>query len=153
MAFDIAGLRALGGFDRDTGVGTLAPGEDDLPACCSAVSAGHRLVSNKPAFVRHPHRADFAAPSDRYGYGVGATAHLAKTVMDRPIRLVELDQLGRHGVTRVLDPRGAKRRANASLDQRGWPAGLARAERWGMLCGPAAYFRSRALLVSVDARR
>lgn len=142
MAFDTAVLRRLGGFDPATGAGTLARGGDDLAAFFAVVSAGYRLVYRPAAFVRHAHHADYAAlERQAYGYGVGLTAFLTKTIVDRPGRLLELARLSRHGVTRVLDPRGGRDAAGGAPVIR--PAGLVRAERRGMLHGPAAYVRSR----------
>ena len=144
MAFDTAVLRVLGGFDPATGAGTVARGGDDLSAFFAVISAGYRVVYNPAAFVMHAHHADYAAlKRQAYGYGVGLTAFLTKTVIDRPGRLLELARLSRHGVARVLDPRGGRSRMSCGGDERAWPAGLARAERQGMVYGPAAYLRSR----------
>ncbi len=99
MAFDTAVLRVLGGFDPATGAGTVARGGDDLSAFFEVISAGYRLVYNPAAFVMHAHHADYAALKHQaYGYGVGLTAFLTKTVIDRPGRLLELARLSRHGV-------------------------------------------------------
>jgi GT2 family glycosyltransferase len=153
MAFDAAALRSVGGFDRATGAGTLARGGDDLAAFFTIVSAGYRLVYRPAAFVRHAHHADYAAlERQAYGYGVGLTAFLTKTVVDRPGRLLELARLSRYGVARVLDPRGGRDAAAAGAARVDRPAGLVRAERRGMLHGPAAYVRSRHR-TRADARR
>jgi len=75
MAFDASTLRELGGFDPATGAGTLARGGDDLSGFFSVISAGHRLVYNPSAFVRHTHHADYEAlKRQAYGYGVGLAA-------------------------------------------------------------------------------
>jgi len=144
MAFDTRVLRRLGGFDPATGAGTPARGGDDLAAFFAVVSAGYRLVYRPAAFVRHAHHADYAAlERQAYGYGVGLTAFLTKAVVDRPGRLLELARLSRHGVARVLDPRGGREAAGADGARLDRPPGLVRAERRGMLHGPAAYVRSR----------
>jgi GT2 family glycosyltransferase len=144
MAFDTAVLRSLGGFDPATGAGTLARGGDDLCAFFRVVSDGYRLVYNPASLVLHAHHADYAAlERQAYGYGVGLTAFLTKTVVDRPGRILELARLSRHGVARVLDPRSGKASTNSGGEQIATPAGLARAERRGMLHGPFAYLRSR----------
>jgi O-antigen biosynthesis protein len=144
MAFDTAALRRLGGFDAATGAGTVARGGDDLSAFFMVIASGYRLVYNPGALLWHAHHADYAAlERQAYGYGVGLTAFLTKTVVDRPERVFELAWLSRHGVARVLDPRGGRTPVSAGADALEWPAGLARAERRGMLYGPAAYLRSR----------
>jgi hypothetical protein len=138
MAYDVTALRALGGFDPATGAGTLARGGDDLSGFFSVISAGHRLVYTPAAFVRHAHHADYEAlRRQAYGYGVGLTAYLTKTVIDRPGRALDLVRLGRQGIARARDPRAATKSTRGDR-----PADLARAERWGMVCGPAAYLRS-----------
>jgi GT2 family glycosyltransferase len=144
MAFETEVLRRLGGFDPATGAGTVARGGDDLSAFFTVISAGYRLVYNPAALVWHAHHADYAAlKRQAYGYGVGLTAFLTKTVVDRPGRLLELARLSRHGVVRVLDPRAGRGPTSSGEDGLARPAGLARAERRGMLYGPAAYLRSR----------
>jgi glycosyltransferase involved in cell wall biosynthesis len=144
MAFDTAVLRRLGGFDAATGAGTVARGGDDLCAFFTVISSGHRLVYNPAALLWHAHHADYAAlERQAYGYGVGLTAFLTKAVVDRPERLFELAWLSRHGLARVLDPRGGRTAVSSGEVELDWPAGLARAERRGMLYGPAAYLRSR----------
>jgi GT2 family glycosyltransferase len=144
MAFDASALRALGGFDPAIGAGTLARGGDDLSAFFSVVSAGHRLVYNPSAFVRHAHHADYEAlKRQAHGYGVGLTAYLTKTVLDRPGRVLELGLLSRAGLARARAPRAATHSFAGDANRRSGPADLAWAERWGMVCGPAAYLRSR----------
>jgi hypothetical protein len=101
----------------------------------SLLSGGYRLVYNPAALVWHAHHADHA--------GVGLTAFLTKTVVDRPGRLLELSPLSRHGVVRVLDPRGGRGPTRSGGDWLARPSGLARAERRGMLYGPAGYLLSR----------
>jgi GT2 family glycosyltransferase len=144
MAFDAAVLRRLGGFDPATGAGTIARGGDDLSAFFAVVAAGYRLVYQPGAVVRHAHHAEYAAlERQAYGYGVGLTAFLTKTVVDQPGRLLELARLSRHGMTRLLDPRRQVTRATGGAGAFSRPPGLVRAERRGMLYGPAAYLRSR----------
>jgi len=140
MAFDAAMLRAEGGFDPAVGIGTPARGGDDLSAFFNVIASGHRLVYNPGAIVHHCHHAQYAAlKRQAFGYGVGLTAYLTKTVVDDPGRLRHLARLGREGLRRALDPRPA----TASAEEGDWPADLARAERLGMMLGPAAYTWSR----------
>ncbi len=161
MAFDASALRALGGFDPAIGAGTLARGGDDLSGFFSVISAGHRLVYNPSAFVRHTHHADYEAlKRQAYGYGVGLGAYLTKTVIDRPARVLELGRLSRKGLARARAPHAPMNSPARAGHRRSWLVDLAWAERWGMVCGPAAYVRSRrrvrrgvsASTVSGDAR-
>ena len=58
MAFRADALRAMGGFDTSLGAGSAALGGDDLAAFFDVIEAGHTLVYEPTAFVRHRHRAD-----------------------------------------------------------------------------------------------
>jgi GT2 family glycosyltransferase len=143
MAFDTAALRSLGGFDAATGAGTLARGGDDLSGFLSVISAGHRLVYNPAAFLRHAHHADREAlRRQAYGYGVGLTAYLTKAVLDRPRRAIALGRAAGPGLAR-LRRLHADVQGDNSTDRRDRPSDLVWAERWGMVRGPAAYVRSR----------
>ncbi|MDQ6805308.1 MAG: glycosyltransferase [Actinomycetota bacterium] len=140
MAFDVATLRSQGGFDPAIGIGTAARGGDDLSAFFTVIASGHRLVYNPSAVVHHRHHDDYEAlRRQAFNYGVGLTAFLTKTVVDDPARLFKLARLGRTGFRRALDPRPGA----AAREERNWPADLARAERMGMIQGPAAYLWSR----------
>lgn len=143
MAFATAALRDLGGFDPATGAGTPARGGDDLAGFFSVIAGGHRLVYNPAALVRHAHHADYEAlRRQAYGYGVGLTAYLTKTVVEQPGRALDLGRAARHGLRRARHPRAGSRSAATTLP-RPCPPDLAWAERWGMLAGPSAYLRSR----------
>ncbi|MGZ6615945.1 MAG: glycosyltransferase [Solirubrobacteraceae bacterium] len=142
MAFDTAVLRSLGGFDIATGTGTVACGGDDLSGFFSVIASGYQLGYSPAALVRHTHPADYEAlRRGAYGYGVGLTAYLTKTVLDRPVRALELGRLARHGVARACQP-GAQRR-NGREPSLVWPSDLVWAHRRGMVWGPVAYVRSR----------
>jgi GT2 family glycosyltransferase len=144
MAFDTRVLRALGGFDAATGAGTLARGGDDLSGFLSVISAGHRLVYNPAAFVRHAHHADREAlRRQAYGYGVGLTAYLTKAVLDRPRRAIALGRAAGPGIVRLRRLHANTQADDSGTDRRYRPSDLVWAERWGMVCGPAAYVRSR----------
>jgi O-antigen biosynthesis protein len=140
MAFRTDVLRRLGGFDPSMGAGTRAVGGDDLAAFFDVIAAGHTLAYVPSALVYHRHRRDYESlRRQAYNYGVGLTAYLAKTVMDRPTRIFELARLAPHGLAHLLSPNSPKN-ANKRAD---YPRELTRLERRGMLYGPAAYLRAR----------
>jgi GT2 family glycosyltransferase len=140
MAFRTEALRALGGFDPALGAGSAALGGDDLAAFFDVLAAGHRLVYEPAAIVRHRHRPDYdSLRRQAYGYGVGLTAYLARTVADDPRRLLGLVARVPRGLAHVLgpdSPKGAGRTA-------GFPRELTLRERRGMASGPLHYMRSR----------
>ena len=74
-----------------------------------------------------------------YGYGVGLTAYLTRTLINRPSRIFEFTAKIPRGLIYALDSRSAKN-AKKSSD---YPRELTMAERRGMLFGPVAYVGSR----------
>ncbi|BFV55989.1 hypothetical protein KCMC57_up10930 [Kitasatospora sp. CMC57] len=138
MAFRTGVLRAFGGFDPATGVGTPAHGGDDLLAFFRIVTGGHVLSYQPDALVWHRHRgAPDALPARLYGYGAGLGAYLTAAVTAEPRLLPAL-------LRRV--PRGL-RHAAAQAGGRTTPPGRrsARLAAWelrGMLYGPLGYLRS-----------
>ncbi|MFJ9517270.1 glycosyltransferase family 2 protein [Kitasatospora sp. NPDC101801] len=138
MAFRTGLLRAIGGFDPATGVGTPAHGGDDLLAFFRIVTSGHVLSYQPDAIVWHRHRrTPDALPAQLYGYGAGLGAYLAAAVAAEPRLLPAL-------LRRI--PRGV-RQAAAQARSRTTPSGqrstrMAALELRGMLYGPVGYLRS-----------
>jgi O-antigen biosynthesis protein len=140
MAFHTETLRGQHGFDPATGAGTLALGGDDLAAFFQIVASGKRLVYEPRAVLFHKHRRDFSGlQNTAYGYGVGLTAYLTKTILDRPARFISLASRIPAGLVYLL---GSNSRKNEKK-QGDYPKELNRLELKGMLYGPIAYLRSR----------
>ncbi len=140
MAFRREALLRLGGFDPALGAGSRGVGGDDLAAFFDTVSLGYALVYQPEATVHHHHRRDYAGlQRQAYGYGVGLSAFLTKTLLDKPVRLFHILPLVPRAVLYALSPtspKNAKKRGD-------YPKELNRLERRGMLAGPLAYLRSR----------
>jgi GT2 family glycosyltransferase len=140
MAFEASALRALRGFDPALGAGTPARGGDDLAAFAQVLLAGHRLVYQPEAVVRHRHRRDFdGLRAMAKGYGIGLGAYLASTVARRPSALVDVLLKARGVPSYLLRADSPKNRGKG----REYPRELDRVERLGMVRGPAAYIQSR----------
>jgi O-antigen biosynthesis protein len=140
MAFRTAVLRSIGGFDELLGAGTRSRGGDDLAAFFAVVNAGHRLVYEPAAIVHHRHAADYdALRRGVFGYGVGLTAYLTKTVFDRPESGLAMLRRLPAGIRHAFDPRSPKNERRAA----DFPAELRWLERAGMVAGPALYARCR----------
>lgn len=140
MAFRTDVLRDIGGFDPAIGTGTPARGGDDLSAFFELVTRGHALVYSPAALVKHWHAREYASlRRQAYGYGVGLTAYLAKTTIDRPGSLPELVRRLPRGMWHALSASSPKNASKA----RDCPSELTRIERHGMLRGPSAYLWSR----------
>lgn len=139
MAFDVAVLREMGGFDEAIGAGTYARGGDDLAAFFRVV-LDHRVVYEPGAVVWHRHHRDITALRNQaYGYGVGLGAFLASAVVNEPRMWLAL--LGRL-------PEGLRYAFGKSSERnqdryQGWPLEFSRLERRGLLYGPVAYGVSR----------
>jgi GT2 family glycosyltransferase len=154
MAFRTATLRALGGFDPATGTGTRARGGDDLAAFHAVVAAGHTLVYQPAAMVRHAYRRD-AESLQRlmFDYGAGLGAFLTKVVIDRPGLLVDVVRRVPQGVVHLRRRSGHAAPVNGHAPA---PA-LGARERLGMLAGPGGYLierrRRRALYAAPQPER
>ncbi len=140
MAFASAALRGMGGFDPALGAGTLARGGDDLAAFFEVLQHGHALVYEPAAVVNHRHRSGYDALRRQvYGYGIGLTAYLTKSFLDRPRLLASALRRLPRAAAHAVGPRSA-RNAGRAPD---FPAELVRLELLGMLVGPVAYAASR----------
>ncbi len=140
MAFRREALLELGGFDPALGAGSRGVGGDDLAAFFDTVNLGYALVYQPEAIVHHHHRRDYAGlQRQAYGYGVGLTAFLTKTLLDKPKRLLHVLPLVPRAILYTLSPTSPK-----NVKKRGdYPKELNGLERRGMLVGPLAYLRSR----------
>lgn len=133
MAFDRVALATMGGFDPALGTGTPARGGDDLAAFFEVVQRGGGLVYEPAAVVRHAHaREPRALRRQVFGYGVGLSAYLTKSLLDRPrLFAAALRRLPAAAVHLRAGPAGTA------------PADLRRLQLFGMIVGPFAYLESR----------
>jgi GT2 family glycosyltransferase len=140
MAFDVATLRSLGGFDPALGAGGPSMGGEDLGICFETIRAGYQIVYEPSAILRHAHRRDYDGLRRQvYGYGVGLTAFLMKTLVDHPESVLDLARRLPAGVTYALSSRSGK-----NLKKRvDYPKELTRLELQGMTRGPLAYLKAR----------
>ncbi|WP_329121774.1 glycosyltransferase [Streptomyces sp. NBC_01465] len=151
MAFRAAPLRAVGGFDPGTGVGTLAKGGDDLYAFARIVVGGHRLRYTPQAVVWHHHRETWKdLENQAYGYGAGLTAYLTAIIVRRPGLLPGLLARLPRGLAHALSITAARASTTGEsvpgehgTQDYPWPRSLSRLERRGMLYGPIGYLRAR----------
>jgi glycosyltransferase involved in cell wall biosynthesis len=143
MAFRRSALSAMGGFEPALGAGTIARGGDDLAAFADVVLAGERLVYNPHALVWHFHRrsADGMA-RQAFGYGVGLGAYLTRLIVRQPSLAWHFLAKAPAGFAHLFGRKSAK---NARLPG-DYPASFVWRERFGILAGIPAYFRSRKAL-------
>jgi GT2 family glycosyltransferase len=130
--------RELGGFDSTLGPGTPATGAEDLDLYVRLLQAGHCVVYEPSALVRHEHpRGMKRLGRQAYRYGVGMGALLGKQLVRGPERS-RLVRAVPAGVRYALDPGSRKNTAKPA----GFPRRLDWLERLGMLIGPLAYLIS-----------
>jgi GT2 family glycosyltransferase len=79
VAFRRAVFDAIGTFDPRLGAGTTIGGGEDLDMFFRVLQAGHTLVYEPAALVRHRHRSDVDAVRDQIrSWGSGMQAHLLR---------------------------------------------------------------------------
>ena len=140
IAFRSAYLREIGGFDPALGAGTPAKGGEDLAIFFQIIMQGHTIVYEPAALLYHPHQRSYTDLRKQiYCYGVGLTAYLIKSVLDRPMLLFDLIKKIPYGVFFALSAHSSKNSHKTIY----YPKELTRIELQGMLHGPLAYLRSR----------
>jgi GT2 family glycosyltransferase len=140
MAFRRVLFDRLGGFDPCLGAGTVCRGGDDLDIFFRVLKAGHALVYEPRALVRHRHRSDLAQLQGQIAdHGVSFSSYLVRTGLAYPEERLGLARLGAWWVAKILyrvvrpqaPPAGAMRR-------------LGLAELRGLLVGLKRYQQARA---------
>jgi glycosyltransferase involved in cell wall biosynthesis len=140
MAFDMAVLRRLGGFDQAMGVGTPARGGEDLLAFLQTITAGYTVVYEPAALVWHWHRRDYASLQRQISdYGIGLGAYLTSAVVHEPRLLAGMVRNAVPAARHLLADSSAKNRAKGT----GYPRELEAAELIGLVQGPFRYGLSR----------
>ena len=139
VAFRRAVFNAVGLFDVALGAGTATGGGEDLDMFFRVIEAGHTLVYEPAAIVRHRHREDFAALRDQIeSWGSGMQAFLLRSRDAYPAESPALMRL-RHGLLALYYPR----RVLESLINRKLHLSLTTAELRGALAARALYAEAR----------
>jgi glycosyltransferase involved in cell wall biosynthesis len=95
MAFRRAFFLREGLFDPALDVGTPANGGGDLEMFFRVLAAGHALVYEPSALVRHRHRREYAALRTQItNNGIGFYAYLARTAQAYPAARADVVRLG-----------------------------------------------------------
>jgi hypothetical protein len=140
MAFRRSFLLGTEGFDPALGPATPTLGGEDIDVMLRVILAGHSLLYEPRAIVRHPPYREYAQLCRQIqGYGVGLTACLFKNVATNPHVLADfIGKLPRG----LLFAFGAHSPHHAGK-QADYPKELTWLEIRGLLYGPLAYLRSR----------
>jgi glycosyltransferase involved in cell wall biosynthesis len=140
MAFDVAVLDELGGFDPALGAGVASRGGEDLLALLQVITAGYTISYEPAALVAHRHPRDHASlRRQTFDYGAGLGAYLTSAAVREPRLLASMLGKSVPAVRYLLDPASTKNRAK----QRGFPLRLELTELAGLAQGPARYGLSR----------
>jgi O-antigen biosynthesis protein len=139
MAFRVEALRQAGCLDPAFNTQAL-PNGTDVEALFRVMLRGWTVVHDPGAIVQHAHQREYHQLERRvYGYGLGLTAVLTKSLLQNPRLVPELARKLPRGIAFALSPSSAKN-ADKAED---FPAALSRLEIRGMLRGPLAYARGR----------
>jgi O-antigen biosynthesis protein len=140
LAYRTDDLLNIGGFCNSLGNGTPALGGVDSEVLLRTVLRGRTIIYQPTSLVWHEHRSTYEGlRTQLFGYGVGLTAYLTKTMLDDPKRIGALLTRLPSGIRFALSPDST--RNNNRGDS--FPPELSRLEVLGMLYGPFAYARSR----------
>jgi GT2 family glycosyltransferase len=140
MAFRRDPFRRLGGFDVTLGPPTPTLAGEDIEALLRVVLRGGQVVHEPAALVWHAHPREYQMLRRRmWGYGLGLSACVTRSVVENPRLLPTLLRRLPKGVAFALSPRSDKNRKR----QGDYPAELIWLELAGLALGPFAYGRSR----------
>jgi GT2 family glycosyltransferase len=140
MAFRRDPFRALGGFDVVLGPPTPTLAGEDIEGLLRFVLAGRQVVHEPAALVWHAHPREYGMLRRRmWGYGLGLSACVTKSVVERPRLVPTLLRKLPQGLAFALSPRSDKNKQR----QGDYPRELILLELGGLALGPFAYVRSR----------
>jgi GT2 family glycosyltransferase len=140
MAFRRDPFRRMGGFDVTLGPPTPTLAGEDIEALLRVVLSGSAVVHEPAALVWHAHPREYQMLRRRmWGYGLGLSACVTKSVVENPRLLPALLRKLPKGLAFALSPRSDKNRKR----QGDYPTELIWLELAGLACGPFAYGRSR----------
>lgn len=137
FAFDLATIKAVGGFDESLGAGTPSGGGEDLDAFIKVLRSGKELVQEPAAIIWHVHRATVDELSKQlFNYGVGLSAFIFKYLINPATTFAVLKRLV-PGVLKLGSIAGSAT-STATL-----PKAVLAQEFKGMAYGPVAYVKGQ----------
>jgi O-antigen biosynthesis protein len=140
MAFRKSFFESEGLFDPALDVGTPSNGGGDLEMFFRVVKAGHALVYEPAAIVRHRHRRDYAALKTQIANnGIGFYAYLVRTAQAYPEERLAVARLG----IWWLWWWNVRRLLRAAIRPRAFPLDLIVAELKGSFTGLGRYAAAR----------
>jgi glycosyltransferase involved in cell wall biosynthesis len=158
MAFRKSTLERIGGFDPVLGVGTPAPGGEDVVAIIDILWSGGQVGYEPSAYVHHRHRREYGELLKQIdGYGLGYTAMLIALIRNDRRHIVSiLAQIpvafkwkAKQGFARLRARNAGTSTTFASTSL--YPSTLFAHEVWAFTRGPLAYARSRRKWMSINS--
>jgi hypothetical protein len=143
MAFRTRALVTMGGFDVGLGAGSPTLGGEDTLMFSQLLLAGHTVAYRPAAMTRHFHRREVGdLEKQMFGYGVGLTAFYTALLRWNWRLVLPLILLAPRAAVDMFGGRGSA--ATTGLPE-GFPPGLLRLKRRGLVLGPVTYVRARRL--------
>jgi O-antigen biosynthesis protein len=130
----------MGGFDITLGPPTPTLAGEDIEALLRVMLSGSAVVHEPAALVWHAHPREYQMLRRRmWGYGLGLSACVTRSVVANPSLLPTLLRKMPRGIAFALSPKSDKNEKR----QGDYPKELIWLELAGLACGPFAYGRSR----------
>jgi GT2 family glycosyltransferase len=139
MAFEVAAVRAVGGFDQYLGAGTRTHGGEETRIFALLLRAGYRVLHWPAAVTWHFHRYGMDELHKQFfGYSAGLSAFYASMGRSDPLSLLELARLVPHALRDLGVRSGGLRSDQLPPD---FPSSLLRESRKGLIQGGYCYVR------------
>lgn len=146
MAFRKSTFDSVGLFDTALGAGTVTQGGEDLEMFFRVMKAGHAILYEPSAIVRHRHRRHYRQLRMQIeGWGTGFTACLIRSYVFCPEERMRLVAFGLHSMARLLI-----RWTTSFISDPGFPRALLLVEIRGALAGARRYLRARRISEHVE---
>jgi GT2 family glycosyltransferase len=149
MAFRRSVFAEIGEFDPALDVGTVTNGGGDLEMFFRVIEAGHTLVYEPAAVVRHRHRREYAQLRRQlHNHGIGLYAYFTRSFLAHPQQRLAFLRLGvwwfcwwnvRRLVLSLVNPAA-------------FPPDLVIAELWGSLLGIFRFRQARREAIAIGGQ-
>jgi O-antigen biosynthesis protein len=148
MAYRRSVFEAIGGFNPALDVGTVTNGAGDLEMFFRVIKAGHGLVYEPGAIIRHRHRREYARLKSQIAHNGSVFSYFVCAVQAHPEERLAFLRLG---LTWFLTWHCA-RLVKLSTHPNRLPQELAWAEWWGCFVGLGRYGKARQNALAIDRK-
>lgn len=145
MAYRRCLFDEIGGFDPALDVGTVTNGSGDLEMFFRVIKAGHTLVYDPSALIRHCHRREYARLRSQLLYNGSAFSYFVCAVMAYP---KEFPSFVRLALSWLISSH-LRRLFISYMHPTRFPRDLLLAELWGCILGLGRYQQARKIAVQI----